>query len=63
MFRTRQFVIEDAQAALLALRAYHQSGVDYADALIGFCNRTAGCETTATFDRKAVALDSFLRLE
>ena len=63
IFRTRQFLIEDAPVAMLALRAYRQDGVDYADALIGFGNRRTGCDETATFDRRAAKLAVFQRLD
>ncbi len=59
IFRTRQFRIEDHEAALGALRLYRQGKADYADALMGFSNRSAGCTTTVTFDRNASKLDLF----
>lgn len=59
IFRTRQFQVEDQEAALTALRLYRQSKADYADALIGVSNKVAGCELTITFDKKASKLDVF----
>jgi len=59
IFRTRQFHIEDHEAALAALRIYRQGKADYADALIGLSNKAAGCTTTVTFDRNATRLDVF----
>jgi len=59
IFRTRQFFIEDYEAALAALRQYRLGKADYADALIGYSNKSAGCSVTATFDRKAAKLAVF----
>jgi predicted nucleic-acid-binding protein len=52
IFRTRQFVIEDAQEAWSSLTAYRAGG-DFADAFIAAVNLRRGCRHTATFDRKA----------
>lgn len=62
IFRTRQFQVEDQEAALAALRLYRQGKADFADALIGAGNKTAGCEVTVTFDRKAAELDTFKKI-
>ena len=59
IFRTRQFQVEDQESALAALRFYRQGKADYADALIGAGNKTAGCDATVTFDKKASQLDTF----
>lgn len=59
LFRTRQFFIEDHEASLVALRQYRLGKADYADALIAYSNRAAGCRVTATFDSKASKLDVF----
>jgi len=62
IFRTGQFLLEDADAARAALRAYRITGVDFADCLLGKINRNLGCETTVTFDRKAGSLEQFALL-
>jgi predicted nucleic-acid-binding protein len=45
--------IEDSANAWTALRAYESGNADFADYLIGLCARSAGCETTYTFDKRA----------
>jgi predicted nucleic-acid-binding protein len=62
ILRTGQFLFEDADAAWTALRAYRSTGVDFLDCLLGKINRNLGCETTATFDRKAGSLEQFALL-
>lgn len=53
-------LVVDAQADVeFALRSYRASAADFADCLIGAVNRSAGCETTATFDRRAGRLEAF----
>ncbi len=54
-----QFRIEDEPRVRSAVRAYREGSTDFADHLIGATNRAAGCERTATFDRKAARLDGF----
>jgi len=44
------------EPAMMEARRY---GMDIADALIGTRNRTAGCGTTYTFDRRAARSDLF----
>ncbi len=62
LLHTRQFEFESRDAALAALRQYRQGKADFADALIGAANRSIGCKTTVTFDRKAAGLDTFTLL-
>lgn len=59
MLQTSQFVVEDLEAAWLALEAYNTTNADFADALIGKINKAAGCSATATFDKKAGKLSEF----
>ncbi|MGH7812833.1 MAG: PIN domain-containing protein [Candidatus Binataceae bacterium] len=61
ILRTAQFRIEDHQEAWLSLRDY-EAGGDFADALIAAVNLRAGCERTATFDRKAARRAGFAAL-
>ena len=55
-------VLEDADAVRAALQAFQTRNIDFADTLICEVNRMRGCETTATFDRKAAKLDGFTGL-
>lgn len=50
--------VEDADAAARAVRQF-LVGFDFADIYVGETNRGAGCEVTATFDRKAAKLKIF----
>lgn len=59
ILRTEEFRVEDNEDARVALASYQRTGADFADALIGRGNRAQGCNATATFDRKAAALDEF----
>lgn len=59
ILRTEELLVEDDEAVRYALSAYRDGGADFADALIGRCNRAQGCSVTATFDRKAAALSEF----
>jgi predicted nucleic-acid-binding protein len=49
---TGDFEIEDRDQAWTALRDYRRTKADYADCLIAHRNTAAGCEETATFDKK-----------
>jgi predicted nucleic-acid-binding protein len=53
-----QIRVEDPNAVWAGLRALRQ-GQDFADTVIGQTNRDAGCEVTATFDRRAARLPDF----
>jgi predicted nucleic-acid-binding protein len=46
--------VERADVVLLALRRFRAGGADFADCLIDFSARAAGCSTTMTFDVGAV---------
>lgn len=61
LLRARELVVQDAETHYLALSQFEIGTVDYADAVIAQAGRRAGCELTATFDRRAVD-DSGLRL-
>lgn len=60
LLASRDIVLEDHEAVRGALRAFERGVADFSDALIGLINRARGCEATATFDRKAARLDSFV---
>lgn len=53
VMQTQQFVIDDVQAAWVALRIYRSGAADFADYLLGETNREAGCAETVTLDKKA----------
>jgi predicted nucleic-acid-binding protein len=55
LLRARELVIEDAETHYLALNQFEATTVDYADAVIAQAGRRAGCEFTATFDRRAAS--------
>jgi predicted nucleic-acid-binding protein len=59
LLRAPLIAVEHGELAELALEDYRAGRADFTDALIGLINRRAGCEATATFDRKAAQLDSF----
>ena len=48
---TAQLVVEQADLARRALDDYRHGRGDFADYLIGWRNRQAGCSDTVTFDR------------
>lgn len=49
---TKEFSIEDPHTAGSALAAYRRGPADFSDYVIIYKNRSAGCETTYTFDHK-----------
>ncbi len=55
LLRARELVIEDAETHYVALNQFAATTVDYADAVIAQAGRRAGCEFTATFDRRAAS--------
>jgi predicted nucleic-acid-binding protein len=59
VLRAPLLAVEHAEVAQRALEDYRAGRTDFTDVLIGAINRQAGCETTATFDRRAGELESF----
>lgn len=59
LLSTAQLRIADASAVGVALQRFRSSSADFADCLLGVKNVGAGCEHTATFDRKASKLPEF----
>lgn len=53
MLTSIELRVESPDMAWSALRSYQSGGAGFADCLIGLRNRQAGCETTATFDKRA----------
>ena len=47
---TSELEVENEQVARLSLDAYKNGAADYADYVIGFSNKTSGCDVTYTFD-------------
>ena len=58
LLNTSQLSIEHPEDARAALREY-EDGADFADSLIAAANARAGCEYTATFDRRAAGRNGF----
>jgi predicted nucleic-acid-binding protein len=54
--------IERHDDVIAALAEFKAGRADLVDWLIGRINQTQGCEATATFDRKAARLPSFVRI-
>jgi predicted nucleic-acid-binding protein len=59
LLATSQLRAADASAVSMALQRFRSSSADFADCLLGVVNSDAGCEYTATFDRKASKLAEF----
>ena len=53
ILRTKQFVVENAEQVLRALRVFEKGGGDFADCLIERTAASAGCTKTMTFDVRA----------
>jgi predicted nucleic-acid-binding protein len=63
ILRTGEFAIEDGDAARFAHRAYADGSADFADCLLAQTNLARGCDSTATFDRKAGRTAGFETIE
>ncbi len=59
LLATAQLRAANASAVSAALQRFRAGSADFADCLIGVNNVSAGCEYTATFDRKASKLPEF----
>jgi predicted nucleic-acid-binding protein len=59
LLRSHEVVIEGHRVVRDALYLFRTSKADFADCLIGLSNGFAGCERTATCDRRAAELDEF----
>lgn len=60
ILRIEVFAVENAAEAWAALKDYRSRGADFADCLLGRTNRSLGAEKTASFGKKAQALDGFV---
>ncbi|MFQ3168802.1 MAG: putative nucleic-acid-binding protein [Limisphaerales bacterium] len=47
---TAELEVENEEVARLSLDAYRNGAADFADYVIGFSNKKAGCDVTYTFD-------------
>lgn len=59
LLESRQIVVESAEIAWRALRAWRGSAADFSDALIGEIALAAGAGKVLTFDKAAAKLPSF----
>jgi len=57
--RTADFELEHADRVRTAIAQYRSTLADFADALIGLVNETAGCQYTITFDRSLKRIPHF----
>jgi predicted nucleic-acid-binding protein len=62
LLETRQIVVESADLAWRALRAWEGSAADFSDALVGEVAIAAGASKVLTFDKSAAKLPSFALL-
>ena len=56
---SRKFLLQDSGLVSAPLRAFGKTSVGFTDVLIAEINRANGCNTTATFDRKAARVEGF----
>jgi predicted nucleic-acid-binding protein len=59
LLASRQIAVEAPDTVRRALRAWADSGADFADALIGEVAKASGASKTVTFDRAAAKLAGF----
>ncbi len=59
ILQAAELIVENEQEVFVAMMALKAGQGSFADALIGALGAQAGCEFTATFDRKALRLQGF----
>lgn len=59
ILRTAEFLVEDRDTALAALRDFETGSAEFVDCWIGRRNQERGCAKTYTFDRNAARHGSF----
>jgi predicted nucleic-acid-binding protein len=59
LLMARELKIENREIAAGALNVYRRINIGFSDALIAEANKSAGCLSTATLDRKAAKADGF----
>lgn len=52
LLTTKQFLVEGADVAYLALKRYAAGNADFSDALIAVISEHQGCSSIVTFDKK-----------
>jgi predicted nucleic-acid-binding protein len=62
LLESEAYVIPDRDAAIRAVEACRNSGLEFADALIGELNLIAGARCTRTFDEQASKAPTFEKL-
>jgi predicted nucleic-acid-binding protein len=63
VLQTPEFAFDNHALVVKALYEYEQSnGADFSDILISFTNKNNGCETTYSFDKKAIKHSYFQEL-
>ena len=59
ILQTKEFIVENAEVAWIALKEYEKAGADFSDYLIAVLNRFADCDYTITFDETAAKFKYF----
>lgn len=59
ILETAQLQVESSANVIAALNAFRTGSADFSDCLIDQVNRSAGCQYTVTFDRKAARMPGF----
>ena len=62
LLESEAYVISDRDAVIRALETCRNSGLEFADALIGELNLVAGARSTVTFDGQACKAPAFEKL-
>ncbi|MDR2244100.1 MAG: type II toxin-antitoxin system VapC family toxin [Burkholderiales bacterium] len=60
LLKTKELVVENSIAVQQALRIFSTTNVDFSDCLIERSGHHAGCNHTATFDRKASRIEGMV---
>lgn len=53
ILQTKEFIVENAEVAWIALKEYEKDEADFSDYLIAVLNRFADCDFTITLDQAA----------
>ncbi len=56
---TAEFTFEQAEILWLSLNDYEKYNTDFSDILLGKINKISGCDSTISFDSKALNLKEF----
>ena len=63
LLETRVFAVQDRDLVRRALEQYREGPGDFADYLLGWQNRAAGCDDTVTFDANLATAPGFASLD